>query len=138
MTTQTNLDLTDKQPTALMRLEDILNDRFVDEKSLLHRERNYTIKMVLHIINELKPSELADLMQSFCEGGIETESAETWSKKWGVKETVKSEWIEFNSNKDLFNIAAKNNCECLFDDGSIVRFKDKHPMAVLTHFKNQP
>jgi hypothetical protein len=82
MSDQTNLDLTDKQPTALMRLEAILNDRFVDEKSLLHAERNYTIKMVLHIINEQKPSELADLKQSFCEGGIETESAETWAKKW--------------------------------------------------------
>jgi hypothetical protein len=35
----------------------------------------------------MKPSELADLMRSFCEGGIETESAETWSKKWGVNET---------------------------------------------------
>jgi hypothetical protein len=86
--TQTNLDLTDKQPTALMRLEAILNDRFVDEKSLLDRERNYTIKMVLHIINDLKPSELADLKQSFCEGGIETESAETWAKKWGQVEQL--------------------------------------------------
>jgi transcription elongation factor GreA-like protein len=84
MSQQTDIDFTEKQPTALMRLEAILNDRFVDEKSLLHRERNYTIKMVLHIIKDLKPSELADLKQSFCEGGIETESAETWAKKWGV------------------------------------------------------
>jgi hypothetical protein len=83
MSDQTTLDLTDKQPTALMRLEAILNDRFVDEKSLLHGERNYTIKMVLHIINDLKPSELADLKQAFCDGYVQTESAETWAKKWG-------------------------------------------------------
>jgi hypothetical protein len=80
--TQTNLDLTEKQPTALMRLEAILNDMFVDEVFNQDVAYNLAIKSCIIKLNELKPSELADLKRSFCEGGIETESAETWSKKW--------------------------------------------------------
>jgi hypothetical protein len=84
MTTQTNLDLTDKQPTALMRLEAVVNDL---KKVYQSKPYQLALKLVLQEIQLQKPSELADLKQSFCEGGIETESAETWSKKWGVDET---------------------------------------------------
>jgi hypothetical protein len=85
MTTQTNLDLTDKKPTALMRLEAVVRE-------LKHKHPNrslwfdYALIKVLNEIERQKPSELADLKRSFCEGGIETESAETWSKKWGQTE----------------------------------------------------
>lgn len=82
--TQTNLDLTDKQPTALMRLEAVVIELKELKRPLWY---HYALDKVLAAIKELKPSELADLKQSFCEGGIETESAETWAKKWGVNET---------------------------------------------------
>jgi hypothetical protein len=81
MTTQTNLDLTDKQPTALMRLEAVVKEMRASNRNVWERS---ALSEVLKEIELMKPSELADLMQSFCEGGIETESAETWSKKWGV------------------------------------------------------
>ena len=83
MTTQTTLDLTDKQPTALMRLEAVVRGLKHPNKPLWY---DYALKKVLDEIERQKPSELADLMQSFCEGGIETESAETWSKKWKQSE----------------------------------------------------
>jgi hypothetical protein len=89
MTTQTNLDLTDKHPTALMRLEAFLielRQRDIETFIFLDEAWNDAIDLVIKKINELKPSELADLKQSFCEGGIESESAETWSKKWGQTE----------------------------------------------------
>ena len=62
-------------------------------------------------------------------------------EKLNTKETANSDlgavsgWLEFNSNKSLFNTEAKKNCLCLFDDGSIIRFNEEHPMAILTHFK---
>jgi hypothetical protein len=84
--TQANLDLTDKQPTALMRLERIVRECMSKESESFDNGWNGAIEMVIEEINQLKPSELADLKQSFCEGGIETESAETWSKKWGVND----------------------------------------------------
>lgn len=86
MTTQTNLDLTDKQPTALMRLEAILKSKIEYETSAEDSFWNNAIRMALHYLNEQKTSELADLKQAFCEGGIETESAETWAKKWKQNE----------------------------------------------------
>jgi len=46
-------------------------------------------------------------------------------------------WIEFEGNENLFNILAKLNCLCKFDDGTICKYNDKHPIAILTHFKNQ-
>lgn len=82
--TQTNLDLTDKQPTALMRLEAILIECRSTENESFDNGWNGAIDLALEEIDQLKPSELADLKRSFCEGGIETESAETWAKKWGM------------------------------------------------------
>jgi hypothetical protein len=82
MTTQTNLDLTDKQPTALMRLERIVRDLRQSDPKAFGEGFNTALGAVLAEIELMKPSELADLIKSFCEGGIETESAETWSKKW--------------------------------------------------------
>jgi hypothetical protein len=87
MTTQTNLDLTDKQPTALMRLEKIVRDLRQSDPKAFGEGFNIALGAVIAEIELMKPSELADLKRSFCEGGIETESAETWAKKWGVKET---------------------------------------------------
>ena len=84
MTTQTNIDLTDKQPTALMRLERVVRGLILSDNNA---HEHYAYSKVLSEIELMKPSELADLKQAFCEGGIETESAETWSKKWGVGET---------------------------------------------------
>jgi hypothetical protein len=91
MTTQTNLDLTDKQPTALMRLEAVVRGivfTLDDSSDRYDVGYNAAIEDVLNKINDLKPSELADLKRSFCEGGIETESAETWSKRWGQSEQL--------------------------------------------------
>jgi hypothetical protein len=87
MNQQTDIDFTDKQPTALMRLEAVVNELqifilppiIVDD---YHKGFDTAIELILTEIEQLKPSELADLKQSFCEGGIETESAETWAKKW--------------------------------------------------------
>ena len=86
MTTQTNLDLTEKHPTALMRLEEILVRAKSHETDQFDAGWNSALKYAIIRINQMKPSELADLKRSFCEGGIETESAETWSKKWGQVE----------------------------------------------------
>jgi len=88
MTTQTNLDLTEKQPTALMRLEAVVNEMFVPETVnwVYKYGYNTALKEVLSVIEAMKEPELADLKRSFCEGSIETESAETWSKKWGQTE----------------------------------------------------
>lgn len=44
-------------------------------------------------------------------------------------------WIEFYGNEKLFNVMAKKNCPCRFDDGSQCRYNDEHPIAELTHFK---
>jgi hypothetical protein len=85
MSDQTTLDLTEKQPTALMRLEAILKEMYISNTygDDYKEGVNWGISQVLTALNDIKPSELADLKQAFCEGGIETQSAETWSKKWG-------------------------------------------------------
>jgi hypothetical protein len=81
MNQQTDIDFTDKQPTALMRLEAVVIDL---KKVYQSKPYQLALKLVLQEIQLMKASELADLKRSFCEGGIETESAETWAKKWGV------------------------------------------------------
>jgi hypothetical protein len=86
MSDQTNLDLTDKQPTALMQLEAILIGCMSKENESFDIGWNAAIEMVIEEIEQLKPSELADLKQAFCDGYVQTESAETWSKKWGQVE----------------------------------------------------
>ena len=83
MNQQTDIDFTDKQPTALMRLEAVVKDLRQSDPKAFGEGFNTALGAVLAEIELMKPSELADLKQSFCEGGIETESAETWSKKWG-------------------------------------------------------
>jgi hypothetical protein len=85
MTTQTNLDLTEKQPTALMRLEKIVKGLF---DSFDNPQSTLVLLEVLEQIELMKPSELADLKQAFCDGYVQTESAETWAKKWGVNEQL--------------------------------------------------
>jgi hypothetical protein len=81
MNKQTDIDFTEKQLTALMRLEAVVRGMIEPNDHPLYK---HAIRGVLIEIERLKPSELADLKQAFCEGGIETESAETWAKKWGV------------------------------------------------------
>lgn len=44
-------------------------------------------------------------------------------------------WIEFKSNKELFNTEAKKNCLCMFEDGTVINYNDEHPMQIMTHFK---
>lgn len=44
-------------------------------------------------------------------------------------------WLDFESNKELFNEEAKKNCLCKFEDGTIIRYYDEHPMEIMTHFK---
>ena len=44
-------------------------------------------------------------------------------------------WIEFKNNESIFNEYAKRNCSCKFDDGTVCDYEDKHPNAILTHFK---
>jgi hypothetical protein len=85
MKEQTDIDFTDKQPTALMRLEAVVNGMFVPETTnwVYKYGYNSALKEVLSLIEQLKPSELADLKQAFCDGYVQTESAETWAKKWG-------------------------------------------------------
>ena len=46
-----------------------------------------------------------------------------------------NEWLSFLDNLDIFEIEARKNCECLFDDGTICNYFDEQPFAVLTHFK---
>ena len=46
-----------------------------------------------------------------------------------------SGWLEFYGNEKLFKKMAKKNCSCRFDDATQSRFNDKHPIALLTHFK---
>lgn len=47
----------------------------------------------------------------------------------------KSDWFEFNENKDTFRQFAIRNCLCKFDNGYVCRYYDRHPRAILTHFK---
>jgi hypothetical protein len=44
-------------------------------------------------------------------------------------------WLDYESNKRLFGEYSRANCLCKFDDGTICRYDDEHPIAVLTHFK---
>lgn len=44
-------------------------------------------------------------------------------------------WLDFESNKELFNEEAKKNCLCKFECGTVIRYDEAHPMEVMTHFK---
>ncbi len=44
-------------------------------------------------------------------------------------------WIDFDSNKELFCEEAKKDCLCLFEDGTVVNYNEKHPVSRLTHFR---
>ena len=133
MTSPTLFDQT--EPTVLAELENVINESMSKENESFDRGWNAALEMVLEEIALRKPTEIDQLKQAFAEGYIQTESAESWVKKFSQGRQVESDWIEFSTNKQLFNIEAKKNCLCRFDDGSIVRYNDKHPMAVLTHFK---
>lgn len=45
------------------------------------------------------------------------------------------DWLPFEGNKLLFNEEAKKNCLCKFDDGTVIRYNEEHPWAIMTHFK---
>ena len=60
----------------------------------------------------------------------------TWLEaRAGQHETIVIGWIEFKGNEKLFNKEARKNCKIMFDDGSICRYNDEHPRAIMTHFK---
>jgi len=44
-------------------------------------------------------------------------------------------WLDFQSNKELFNEEAKKNCLCKFEDGTVIRYDEEHPLEIMTHFK---
>lgn len=44
-------------------------------------------------------------------------------------------WLDFESNKKLFNAEAKKNCFCKFECGTVIRYNDEHPWEIMTHFK---
>ena len=44
-------------------------------------------------------------------------------------------WLDFESNKELFNEEAQKNCLCKFEDGTVIRYDEEHPMEIMTHFK---
>ena len=48
-------------------------------------------------------------------------------------------WLQFSGADNIgeFNRRIQGDGDCLvkFDDGTIIRYSEEHPMAVLTHFK---
>ena len=48
-------------------------------------------------------------------------------------------WLQFLGADNIgeFNRRIQRDGDCLvkFDDGTIIRYNEEHPMAVLTHFK---
>lgn len=44
-------------------------------------------------------------------------------------------WIPISGNEELFNEVAKSNPYMKFDDGTVCRYDDHHPIAIATHFK---
>ena len=46
-----------------------------------------------------------------------------------------NDWLPFEENKDLFENAYKDNYLLRFDDGTICRYRDDFPFAIVTHFK---
>ena len=48
-------------------------------------------------------------------------------------------WLTFIGSENIgeFNRRIQKDGDCLvkFDDGTIIRYNEEHPMAVLTHFK---
>jgi hypothetical protein len=44
-------------------------------------------------------------------------------------------WLDLQTNLELFDIMAKSNCMCKFDDGSECRYNDDHPLEIMTQFK---
>jgi hypothetical protein len=83
MSEQTNLDLTDKQPTALMRLEAVVKDMIECKRNVWVAS---TLIQVLNEIQKQKPSELADLKQSYSEGFRSYQVAASWAEKWKQSE----------------------------------------------------
>lgn len=59
-----------------------------------------------------------------------------WRKAEQLLKETNREWLPFNEENSLsFSEAANKNCLCKFDDGTVCRYEDDHPFAVLTHFK---
>lgn len=46
-----------------------------------------------------------------------------------------NEWLSFEENIKLFKNAHEDNFLLKFDDGTICRYRDDFPFAVMTHFK---
>jgi len=46
-----------------------------------------------------------------------------------------SDWLSINENIDLLQETNVENILLKFDDGSICKYGDEHPIAIVTHFK---
>ena len=80
----TELTLFDhSEPTVLAKLERRLNNiKFNNPKTNWKIGYNEAIQDALNELELLKPTEIEQLKQAFAEGYIQTESAESWAKKF--------------------------------------------------------
>ena len=68
--------------TVLGELEKIVNECKSKESESFDRGWNAALEMVLEEIALLKPTEIEKLKLAFAEGYVQTESAESWAKKF--------------------------------------------------------
>ena len=91
-----------------------------------------------HTTNSNKPvhdsAECCDFAEYCLKYGMsESQKADTKSSVFHLQRV--SGWLDFQSNKELFNEEAKKNCLCKFECGTVIRYDEDHPMEVMTHFK---
>lgn len=82
MTSPTLFDQT--EPTVLAELERVVSDMLLFKTFSTDYNRGYNtaIQDVLAEIEKHKPTEIDKLKQAFAEGYVQTESAESWAKKF--------------------------------------------------------
>ncbi len=52
-----------------------------------------------------------------------------------INELCDETWLLFSENKELFGRQCNKNTLIKFDDGTVVKYGDTHPFAIMTHFK---
>jgi hypothetical protein len=70
------------EPTVLAELQNVINESMSKENESFDRGWNAALEMVLEEIALRKPTEIDQLRKAFAEGYIQTESAESWVKKF--------------------------------------------------------
>ena len=72
------------EPTVLAELERVVEGMFLIHDLFNDRNKGYNeaVQDVLNTIQLHKPAEIEKLKQAFAEGYIQTESAESWVKKF--------------------------------------------------------